>query len=105
MNPDQSPQNFYPPESRRYDSRRLIKEDYFRSPLAFDGTGYKPVRGWQYPQEYALDSITLPDEWSPFELIQRRDVQKQTIRELRERERLGIRPYMKTYLGTFYKDT
>lgn len=104
MAPEQSLQNFYPPSSRRYDSRWLIKEDYFRKPIVFNGTGYEYNRSWQYPQEYALDSIVLPDEWNPFELIQRRDVQKQAIRELKERECRGMNSYTAPYLGTFYKN-
>lgn len=102
---NQSMQNFYPPSSRRYDSRRLIKDDYFRSPLNFNSTGYEYQRSWKYPQEYALDAIVLPDVWNPFEFIQRREVQKQTIREAKERQELGFMPYTAPYLGTFYKNT
>jgi len=101
---DQSLQNFYPIEKRRYDTRRLIKEDYFRLPIAFNGTGYDYKRSWSYPQEYATDTVVLPDEWSPFELIQRRAMQKQTIRELGEREKLGFKPYTAPYLGEFYRE-
>ena len=103
MNPDQSLTNFYPTSSRRYDSRRLIKDDYFRLPKKFNGTGYNYTRSWAYPQEYATDSVLLPDEWSPFELIQRRDMQKQSIKELKERKSLDFGPYIAPYLGTFYK--
>lgn len=100
--PLQSPMNMYPPESRRPDRRYLDKEDYYRLPIAFNGTGYTPTRSWEYA-ETATDYVTLPDQWSPFHLIQRRDMQKKAVSELKERRQLGFAPNFEPYLGTFYK--
>lgn len=72
--PKRSLQNLYPPESRRAERRMLDKEDYFRLPMGFDGTGYYPARSWTFPQT-ATDHVELPDEWSPFHLIQRKQAQ------------------------------
>ena len=101
--PCQSRTNMYPPHTRRVERRKLDKEDYFRLPVAFDGTGYHPTRSWAYP-EYATDHVEIPDEWSPFHLIQRKDLQQQAKRESIQREEQGFGPYIKPYLGTFYKD-
>ena len=101
--PQQSQTNFYPPHKRRVERRHLDKEDYFRLPMKFDGTGYQPVRSWDYP-ETATDHVELSNEWSPFHLIQRKEVQEQSKRELRQRQEQGFPPYTKPYLGTFYRD-
>ncbi len=98
----QSRTNWYPPGKRRTERRNLDKEDYFRLPLKFDGTGYHPTRSWAYP-EFATDHIDLPNEWSPFHLIQRKDAQEQAKRELKQRREESFVPYTKPYLGTFYK--
>lgn len=100
---EQSPMNLYPPHSRRPDREELDQKDYFRLPVKFDGTGYYPVRSWDYP-EYPTDNIKLEDEWSKFNLIQRRDLQKQTQREYEIRQKLNLKPYHYQYLGTFYKN-
>lgn len=100
--PLQSPMNMYPPESRRPDRRELDKKDYYRLPIAFNGTGYTPTRSWEYP-ETATDYITLPNTWDPFTLIQRKDMQQKAIAELKERRELGFKPNVEPYLGTFYK--
>ncbi len=94
--------NMYPRRSRRAERRYSDKEDYFRLPMNFDGTGYNPVRSWAYP-EYAADHVQLPDEWNPFQLLQRREVQKQNERALQQRKDSGAVPYTEPYLGTFYK--
>lgn len=100
---EQSETNFYPRHKRRIERRNLDKEDYFRLALSFDGTGYNPSRSWDYP-EFATDHVVLPDEWNPFQLIQRKDAQNQAIRELKQRREQGLPPYYKPYLGTFYRD-
>ena len=105
MIPQQSLHNFYPPNKRVQDNRYLHKEDYFRLPNKFNGTGYDSyTRSWEYPVEYATDQIRLPDEWIPFHLIQRKDIQKQTLRELQDRIDRGFKPYERPYPGNFYKD-
>ncbi len=101
--PKQSQTNFYPPGSRRTERRNLDKEDYFRLPIRYDGTGYTPIRSWDYA-EYATDHVELPKEWNPFQLVQRKDAQEQAKRELKERRELGFKPYTRAYLGRFYKE-
>lgn len=103
MIPDQSLQNFYRTETRRNpDVFQLYKEDYFRLPNKFNGTGYDYTRSWDYP-EYALDVIEVSDEWNPFHLIQRHEVQKQAKIDLAARKEMGFKPYVAPYLGTFYR--
>lgn len=98
----QSPMNHYPICSRMPERRGLDKEDYYRLPVKFDGTGYFDDRTWDKFPEHATDQIDLPKIWSPFQMIQRHELKEHVKQGLKERERLGLKPNQQPYFGTFY---
>ena len=98
----QSETNLYPPCNRPPYRAELDMKDYFRLPMGYDGTGYRPTRSWNYA-ETATDYINLPRGWSPFHLVQRKDVQEAAKKELIYRKQHNIPPYTTQYPGVFYE--